>query len=127
MTPEEDYPRLLKVSRISASLLLLLFGGSATLPLLNISAYAGVFESMVEGGRQSLSALTLFFIEYQFPLIGAMSMVVMAALWLIWMSPRLSTIMLTTAMALVVMGLTTGLVSYAMQQPLLKVIRNFAG
>lgn len=125
MTAEEDYPRQLKACRIIGTLLLLVSGLSLLGMSLKISFHTSVFESMVEGGKESYPPITIFLIKFQFPLMSLMAFVLMGSLWGLWMARRVSTLIYIAGAVFAFFIVVSAMIELGMQQPLITYTRKF--
>lgn len=84
MIPNDEYRKLLRAVRITASLLLLNSGWTAFTAARRVPLWAEIWENMSSGGISSLSGSLGFLVEWEAALVPAVLILILAGLIVIW-------------------------------------------
>lgn len=112
MIPDDEYPRLIRSTRIVATMFILILGGNACRAVVAIPKYVDIWENMVAGGRDALPSATKLLFENQLPMMGLAVLLILGGLLMVWLSSRLSRIVLVAGVAAALLLLIVSLVDF---------------
>lgn len=125
MIPDDEYPRLIRSTRIVATMFILLLGGNACRAVLTIPKYVDIWENMVAGGRDALPSATKLLFENQLPIMGLAALLLLGGMLMVWLSSRLSRIVLVAGVAVAFLLMIIWAVDLVLQTPFNSILTRF--
>ena len=118
-------PRPTGLLRGLCGLLVALAGAGAVWSLSRLTAFAEIFDTMVEGGVSALPTAARLVIEGRETLTGLAAVVLLMACVMIWRSRRDQPVLITTVAATIFFGALAVVPTFVIQSALQTVIQKF--
>lgn len=125
MMPENEYGRLLTAGRIFFTTLVTGSVLSLITMLSVVRKHGEIFENMVSGGIEAMPPLTRILISYAWSIAAVPALLMIWLLYVVWRTPRLSTIIWAAAGLSIWPMIQTFLIQSGILDPLNTVITKF--